>query len=212
MFAGGPSDAGSALLLAVMASVLLCALGLGLVLLGNTETAVASNYRTGSEALYAADAAIEYVTSEVRRVPAWTDVLSGAVRSTLIGSSFTPVLPSGEPIDLLAITTEIQRASDAAFALGANNPQWRLFAYGLLSQLAPASLLASQSYVAAWVADDPSEVDGDPSADGNGVVMTLARAMGPGGAVRAIEATLSRTSPSGGSLSDVRILSWREVR
>ena len=37
-------DAGSALLVALLVSTLLCGLGLGLVLVGDTETLVASNY------------------------------------------------------------------------------------------------------------------------------------------------------------------------
>jgi hypothetical protein len=208
----GSSDTGSALLVAVLMSVLLCGLGLGLVLLASTETALAANYRTGSEVLYAADAAVEFAASEIRRVPSWTDVLTGVASSSLFGGTLTPVLPSGEPINLLAMTTEIQSASDGARGLGANNPQWRLYAHGLLSRLAPASFLAGSAYIAVWVADDPSEVDGDPIADRNGTILALARSMGSGGARRVVEATLFQTGSSSGSWSDVRIVSWREVR
>ena len=69
----------------------------------------------------------------------------------------------------------------------------------LVSTLTSSSLLTNQSYVAVWLADDLAETDGDPWTDSNGVVMTLARAMTPGGAVRTIEATLAHPNPGSGS-------------
>jgi hypothetical protein len=205
-------DAGSALLMALLVSTLLCGLGLGLVLVGDTETLVASNFRAGTEAMYAADAALELVTSEVGRVARWTDVLTGVVTSGLVDTTLHPVLPSNVQIDLTTLTSQLQGTSDAAVALGANSPRWRLFAYGLVSQLASPSPLTNQAYVAVWLADDLAEIDGDPWTDTNGVVMTMARAMAPGGAVRTIAATLAHPNPGSGSLSDVRLVSWREVR
>jgi type IV pilus assembly PilX-like protein len=210
--AAGRSDAGAALLIALIALVLLCGLGFGLVTMSHTESIIASNYRIGSEMAYAADAAIEFVTSEVGRVARWTDVLTGNVGSALTDSTLHPLLPWGASLDLIALTGHLQAATDLAYGLGANNPRWRLFAYGWLSQVTPASLASEPAYVSVWVADDRAEIDGDPWSDTNGVVMAVARATGARGAVRTVEATLAHPNPGSGSLSDVRMVSWREVR
>ena len=60
--------------------------------------------------------------------------------------------------------------------------------------------LNSNFYVIVWVADDPSETDNDPTADGNtttnpgtGVITLRAAAYGAGGVNRIIDVTLSRT-------------------
>ena len=205
-----PRDGGAAIVLALLATALLGALGLGVASLSTTEMAAAANFRVDTETRYAADAAIEFSTAEVRGVSDWSAILSGAVRSVLVGPTLTPILPSGGAIDLGAMTAEIQAASDAAFGLGANNPRWVLFADGLLSDLAPAAFLAARPYVAVWVADDPAETDGNPVVESNGLLMLMARAMGPGGSMRAIEAMLGRPATGTGA-ADVRIVSWREV-
>jgi Tfp pilus assembly protein PilX len=55
------NEQGTALVMALMAMLLLTALAAGLVMVSNTEVRIASNYGTGQEALYAADAAVERV-------------------------------------------------------------------------------------------------------------------------------------------------------
>jgi hypothetical protein len=45
-----------------------------------------------------------------------------------------------------------------------------------------------------WVADDPSEDDGNPQADVNGTLTLHAMAIGPGGTRKVIEVTVARTS------------------
>ena len=64
--------------------MLLTSLGIGLVMLSNTEGAIASNYRAGSETLYAADAAVERVVQDLLLVPRWNDVLSGLTKSSFV--------------------------------------------------------------------------------------------------------------------------------
>jgi len=199
-------DTGSALVLALVATVLLSALGFGLAILSNTESAIASNYHAGSEALYAAEAGAERAISEASFAPDWSALVSGAVRSTFVDATLTPVLPSNERVDLAAITRDLQTTSNAAAALGLNNPQWRLFAYGPLTAMIGPGLAPTRSYVVVWVADDRSEIDNDPSVDSNSTIVVLARALGPGGAARTVEVTIAKV-PFG-----VRILSWREIR
>jgi hypothetical protein len=48
-------------------------------------------------------------------------------------------------------------------------------------------------YIAVWIADDPAEVDGNPSADTNGTLTLHAEAYGPMGTHKVIEVTVART-------------------
>jgi Tfp pilus assembly protein PilX len=201
-----PPDRGSALVIALVATVLLGGLGFGLAILGNTESAIASNYRVGSETMYAAEAGAERVISDASFAPDWSALASGAVRSAFVDATLTPVLPSNERIDLTAMTRDLQTTSDAAVAVGLNNPQWRLFAYGPLTEMIGPGFAPSRSYVVVWIADDRSETDNNPSTDSNGTIVILSRALGPGGAARTVEVTIAKV-PFG-----VRILSWREIR
>ncbi|HUF47944.1 MAG TPA: pilus assembly PilX N-terminal domain-containing protein [Vicinamibacterales bacterium] len=186
-------DRGAAIIIALVATVLLSALGLGLVMLSDTESAIAANYRDGSETLYAADAAVERVVQDILLVPRWNDILSGAATSAFVDSTLTPTTPGGDPLDLVALTAEIQAQSDATAPWAANNPIWRLYAYGPLSDLSGTGSIRSTAYVVVWVADDPAETDDDPSADVNGVLTLFAQAFGRTGSMRSVEVTVAKT-------------------
>jgi hypothetical protein len=170
---------GVALIIALMAMTLLMALGLALVLTTTTETRISSNYRRGSEALYAADAAVERVIQDILTVPNWDDILSGAVTSAFIdgppGGSRT--LPDGSKIDLTEATNIVRCGKTLCGAADLvaitddrpwanNNPVWQLYSYGPLNQMVPTGTINSNMYVIVWIADDPAESDGDPLHDG----------------------------------------------
>lgn len=190
----GADDRGSAIVIALVATVLLSSLGIGVLLLSNTEGAIASNYRAGNETLYAADAAVERVVQDLLLVPRWNDILTGSVQSSFVDASLTPTLPSNVPINLTAMTAEIQAQSDATSPWGPNNPVWRLFAYGAMKDLlSNAAIIENSSYLAVWIADDPADGDNNPSADSNGVLTLLAQAIGIHGTIRAVEVTVAKT-------------------
>ena len=189
-------DRGSALIIALIATVLLSALGVGLVMLSNTEGNIASNYRQGSEMLYAADAAVERVVQDLLLVPRWNDILTGTVQSGFVDNSTTPTTPSGQPLNLTSLTAEIQAQANATNPWGANNPQWRLFAYGPLAEMAGTGTIQSNAYIVVWMADDPSETDGDPQSDTNGVLTVLAQSIGANGTLRTVEVTVAKTDSS----------------
>lgn len=191
-------------LIALVTTVLLNAIGLGLLSLSNTETSIASNYRQASQLLYAAEAAADCAIADVARASSWNDVLAGTARSTFRDTTLTPILASGERLDLAALTTSLQATSDADARRGADNPAWRLFLYQPLSQIARSG--SASEYVAAWVADDAAESDGDPLSDRNDIVSIRAQAFGPHGLQRTIEVALTK-DPVG-----VKALSWREIR
>ena len=207
------NEQGTALIIALMATMLLTALGMTLVLMSNTETMISSNYRNSQEALYAADAAVERIVQDLLLLPRWNDILAGdgsgaptctgvstflpksATPSSFIDSSTTVSIPdSGQTIDLLAATCNLQNSTNGAAIWGANNPVWRLFAYGRMRDMLPNSVIDSQMYVAVWVADDPADGDGHPETDTNGVLTLHAEAYGPSGTRKTIEVTVAKTS------------------
>ena len=97
-------------------------------------------------------------------------------------------------------TSQLQSETDTLNLWGANNPQWKLFAWGPLSDILSDSQIDSSMYVAVWVSDDPADSvdgttpDGNPAADSNGVLTLHAEAFGPGGTRKVIEVTVARTS------------------
>ena len=203
------SDAGSDLIVALFASGLLAALGQGLVLLSNTEQSIAANHQAGVATLYAADAAVQTVLPELRRAADWSEVLSGVAPSTFVDGTRTPTLPSGATIDLNSLTAELQ-AREASDPWGANNPEWRLYAYGPLERLSAS--VRSPAYVAVWVADDPAESDGNPVLDTNRTILVRAEAFGANRSRRSIRATVGAREGDRGEEFRPRLWSWREER
>ena len=74
-----------------MAMMLLTALCAAVVMVSNTETHIAANYRNSQEALYAADAAVERVVEDLLLIPRWNDILAGTAQSGFVdGPSSAP--------------------------------------------------------------------------------------------------------------------------
>ena len=194
------NEQGTAVIIALMAMMLLTALGAGVVMVSNTETMIASNYRTAQEALYSADAAAERVVQDLLLVPRWNDILNGSERSSFVDGArdSQKALPSGTTIRLCCATSsatgQLQLDTDTANLWGVNNPRWQLFAWGPVEHMLPAGEIDSSMYVAVWVADDPAEDDGDPLSDSNGTLTLRAEAYGPTGTRKIVEVTVARTS------------------
>jgi hypothetical protein len=206
-------ESGVALVVAMMSVLLMTALGVALMMMTMTEGRIASNYREGTEALYAADAAIERVMQDLLTVPDWDTILAGTTTSAFIDgpASGNRTLPDGSTLDLTVATNMVRCGktvcadSDITTATderpwGANNPKWQLYAYGPMTDMIPTATINSSNYVVVWVGDDPAESDGDPLHDGTtdtnlgrGVLTLLAHAYGPDGVRRVIEVTVART-------------------
>jgi hypothetical protein len=201
----GRRESGSALLAALVAALLLAAVGVGLVSVSNTERSIAANFGAAHQGRLAADAALERALVDVRRAASLDDLLSGATRSAFADATLTPVAPWGATLDLSAMTTDVQAQSDAEIGWSPNAPRWRLLLWGPLARLAPGGARDPAVYIAAWVGDDLSETDGDPQADTNGIVVLTARALGPFGSRH----SMAGTAAAGGG---VRLVSVHEVR
>jgi hypothetical protein len=200
-------ERGVALIVALMSLLLLTALGLALVLTTSTETMIASNFSTGQEGLYAADAGVERAMQDLLTVPDWNTILAGTTTSAFIDGAPSGYrsLPGGNTLDLTQVVnmanceklTGCSAGDMDAVTLhrpwGANNPRWQLYAYGDMNNMIPTGTINSPFYVVVMVADDASEIDDDPTKDANGVLTMRAEAFGPGNSHKVIEVTLART-------------------
>jgi hypothetical protein len=209
-------ERGVAMIIAILAMLLMSALGTALVLTTSTETSIAGNFRNSSEALYAADAGLERAMEDVLTVPDWNKLLDGSTQSAFVDGtpSGSRTLQDGSTIDLAQAMnmancqkvttcseTDMNDSTNRERPWGVNNPRWKLYAYANLKDMLPVSdTINSPYYVIVMVADDPSENDGDPSKDGasatnpgSGVIAMRAEAFGPRGAHKVLEMTLART-------------------
>ncbi len=224
-------ERGVALIVALLAMLVMVALGAALMLAAATESRITRNFRNDIEAFYAADAVLERAVDELRAVGDWNLLLSGAARSAFVDGEprGTRVLADGKTIDLAEVLNDANcrkvggcsaAAMDAITAerpWGANNPRWQPFAWGYLNDLVPTVTVKSRFYALVMVADDPSECDDNPLVDGGavvscpasakanpgaGVIAVRAEAFGPFGSHRAVELTLAQV-PRGADSTDV---------
>lgn len=227
------SERGVAMIMVVLFTTFLSALGIGLMLAVFMDRLAGRNLSGSVAMLFAADAGIELVARELAQSTDWGSLLSGAVQGTFTDGAPTGVrgLPGGGSLDLTAATNQLNcgKASTCTAAQlvassrerpwGANNPRWRLYAYGPMSQLA-ALMRPADCYLVVWVADDGMEVDGNPIVDaaegepGHGIVRVRAETYGVAGTRRAIEAELARICPGPGGWCQpgIRVQSWQELR
>src|SRR5688572_9948336 len=198
-------EEGTALIIALMSMMLLTALGAAVVMVSNTESQIAGNYRNSQEALYAADAAAERVVQDLLMIPRWNDILSGSAKSAFVDGAINSqkTMPGGGRVTLCdqpnppcaanTATGQLQAETTTANLWGADNPSWQLFAWGPLNEILPG-IASSPMYVAVWIADDPAEADGNPLADVNGTLTVHAEAYGPSGTRKVVEVTVARTA------------------
>ena len=176
-------EQGIALIISLMVTMLMMALGLALVTTTMTEGKISSNYRDGTEALYAADAGVERVLQDILTVADWNAMLDPAnklAKSAFIdGDEEWRDLPDGSRLNLRQATNVLNCGGvadcDAAAMSqlsderpwGVNNPRWKLYAHGPMVEMLPTADINSPFYVVVWVADDASESDNNPLKDGD---------------------------------------------
>jgi hypothetical protein len=220
---------GMALVLAVIATLVVAALGVALILGTMSDTMMAANFQRSVEAQYAADAAIERAASDLFASPDWSGILTGLTPSSFVDGppSGTRPLADGTSVNLGDVVNVASCGHPAACGQvelasvtperpwGMNNPMWQLYAYGPLAALLAPGAIRSQFYIVVLVGDDPAENDnapyldggapatGEPANAGTDVLLLRAEAFGPRGAHARADATLERNSG---------IVSWREVR
>jgi hypothetical protein len=205
-----------ALLTALFATALLMALGLSVVLLGTAEVTLAAHDREARGLSYASKAAATVAVADLQALPSWSALIAPGVPADtsaspgrFVDAILNPAAPWGGPaLDLRALTARMQNDSDAVTSLGGDAPVWRLFDYGRLDRLVPASARASPYYLVVWVADDRADGDGDPSVDADGIVVVRAAALGPRGGRVDTEVSVLRR-PGDGAAEAFQILTIR---
>jgi hypothetical protein len=224
------AEDGLALMAMMWLLVVLSTLGAALVFSSTTDARIAGAFQAGLEARQAADAAAERALVDLAAAADWNPVLDGSAPSSFVDGPAHGVRETGGagPVDLdelghmmncgrtIACSDAQLDAVTADRPWGANNPRWRLYAYGPLAGVSRVSL--SRFYAVVFVADDPAETDGNPARDaetaqhpGHGVVLLRAAAFGPAGARRVIELTVVRETVGGPEPARLRVASWLRV-
>ena len=180
------NERGAALVVAMMAMLVMTTLAAALVLTTSSETLIASSFRGSLQALYAADAALEWALLDVAAAEDWNAVAAGASVSQFVdGPAGSRTLADGTAVDLVALTLQ--------------NDAWQLYAHGPLNNLL-AQPLEPAFYIAVFVAahDDLQLV---PS------LRLRAEVFGARDAHKVVEAIVSRDEEL-----RPRLVSWQEVR
>ena len=201
-------ERGVAVLIALLFAALIGAVAAGLIALTTTETLIGASFRHGYEAAYGAEAAAERALRDLAATPNWSSVLSAPPAGATSGfddGRTVPIGPDGRPLDLVRLTAERQRDSDARdgpSTFGADSPQWRLYAHAPADALLAAALNLPL-YLVVWVADDESDADSDPATDANRRILVWATAFGSAGARRSVELRIAKTDAG-----DLHVLGW----
>jgi hypothetical protein len=229
-----PGERGIALIMVVLVTTFLSALGLGLALAVFMDRLATGNLAGSVAMLYAADGGVELAARELGRAADLDAVLGGGQRSAFTDGAPGGIrnLPGGGTVDLTARTNVLNcgkvtpctpaqmNANSNERPWGANNPRWQLFVYGPMERFAEIARPAA-CYLAVWIGDDVREQDGNPSVDavasdaGHGIVRVHAETLGAGGSRRTIEAELARVCPADlapACLPGIRVQSWQELR
>lgn len=200
---GGDRENGAALIMALLVVVCLSGIGLGMASASSAERQISANARKAAAIGLAAGAVVEGVISEFAGAADWSPFVNGTRQSFFNAGAHQVTTASRTSLNLDSITAEIQGDTAATYPLGANTPVWRLFGWGPLTTLAGLPASDSGAYVAVWVADDPSDNDGNAAADANGVVMLHGEAFGYGASRASADVVVKRTA------AGPRVLSWR---
>jgi hypothetical protein len=103
-----------AIVTALMAALLMLALGAGVTLTTMTETAVAANYRDATQAMYAADAGIDLAVERLRTIDDWHALTDPRGAPLLSGSLAALVQVSNvDPRIIVTVTVSPDPTGDA---------------------------------------------------------------------------------------------------
>lgn len=203
-------DRGLALVAVLSWLSLLAVLALGAALATSAEAPATGAVHDRVRLVRAAESAVSLAVAALARETSWTTVPEAGVASGVVDGAAGVRTVGGAAIDLLAETwwrtcgrraacDELATAtSDARRPWGLSNPRWRLIVHTPLAAVDDAAGAVCPCYVAAWVADDPADADGDPRRDapfgvaGHGVLLVRGVAWAGPGAVAEVEALVAQ--------------------
>jgi hypothetical protein len=191
---------GVALLLALVLLTAVTATLAALAPLAVTERLLAVAARDAVELRFAAEAIVEHAVGELQAANDWDAVLQGLAAGTQIDATTSPLVGGSRRINLEALGATLPGPEGGNW--GPDEPRWRLFEWGSVRALT-LGVVASDIYVAVWVADDQRDGDGNPQRDANGRVLVRGEAFGPVHGRRALVATVARRAPPPAALAVV---------
>ena len=201
---------GFALVVVLVWLALLAGLALGAALVTMYEPTSGAAAHERIRLRRAAESAVTLALLDLAARLDWSQLPAGGPASPFTDGGPGPRLVDGTAIDLVAETrwrtcgrpTACDDATIAAVTdgrpWGARNPRWRLFVNIPVSRLDASAAIVCPCYLAAWIADDPADDDGDPAADaphgvdGHGVLLVRGAAYAAGGAVAEVEALVAQ--------------------
>jgi hypothetical protein len=215
-------EEGAAVLVAMMAVLLMTAIGTALIVSSTSETVMAANFQEAVNGRYAAGVMLERGLDDLLAIGDWSAATTGLVQSPWVDGppTGTRTIAGGSTIDLMEVLNLARCQKSAACSdadiveatpdrpWGEKNPDWKLYAYGRLPDLLTGVTVDSQFYVILLVGSGPAD----------NLLALRAEAYGPRGAHAVVEATAGRTSAADKGYNDepvqdsVKVLSWREVR
>lgn len=151
----------AALLLTVVVSTAMGAI----VIVAGIERRASAGYRVAIDLRAASKGILALAVQELGAAD-WNAALAGS------GSAYWRSAP--DDLDVPALTAALRAETVMGSAHGADTPLWQPFAQASWAAVAGEP---GRARVAAWVADDWSEQDGDPGRDSNGLLLVRAVAV-----------------------------------
>src|SRR5215510_1132446 len=102
-------ERGVALVIALLATLVMVAIGSALILTATTESRITRNFKNSTEAFYAVDAVLERVVEELRAIADWNLLLGGGAHSAFADGdpNGERALADGRAIDLTAVINDL---------------------------------------------------------------------------------------------------------
>ena len=101
-----------ALVTAMMALLMMLALGAGVAMTTLTEGTIAANHRDGIQVLYAAEAGIDLAVNQLRTVADWPALVKDRDAVTLVDGRLADLLQSGSVDSRTAVTVTVSPDPD----------------------------------------------------------------------------------------------------
>jgi hypothetical protein len=210
---------GSTLITVLLLMFLLSAIAIGMAVVLQVEVTVASRFVQATQALMAAEAAVNIAIAELRPMADWSPILTGASSSSFSDGAFggARLLTGGGSVLLCcgssSLSGRLASENGLSGAFARRGLMWRPFLWSPIATLLPGSPLPPL-YIVVFVQDDEDDGDGSGMTDLNGRVVMRAEAVQPDGMRRSVEALVARErgDPLRGLAPAVRLLRWREVR
>lgn len=185
----GSAERGIALVAVLLWLGLLGVVALGAALATSAEAPATGAVHDRLRLVRAAESAASLAAAALGRQIDWIAVPAAGLATGVTDGPPGSRAVAGGTLDLLAETwwrtcgrtapcdDLATSVSDVRRPWGAVNPRWRLVVHAPLSAVDAAAGAVCPCYLAAWVADDPADADGDPrrdaplGVDGHGVLL-----------------------------------------